>query len=365
MSAKRTRKKVKTKRSIVKRIKRTKRTRRRRRRTRSRRPRRGGGNAGSSGEKESSRILFEPIPVVDDVAIVYITTHGKIIPNYNVSRGPSFLEGQPLFSRLTGIDVHKINAVSPGTCNFVTATDILKFASILGRIFGYDIKIDDVTSPSGNAADQILRWDTEDEKNKIRPPVDVYGDFDNAARMIGLIYKYIDVSVRNSPRASPTPMDYETEEERIADEEKQKADEEDRTVYDREQHAYKVYKMSHDTPFLNKEFSFKLSEHVKRTPYDWNITLFDSSGPRSLIQELIDANKMTTSQVLDRDDTNFQTSTTNIVSHLYSLGKRRIIFMDMTCSVMDSPSGAASLELNRNDTSGRAGLRAAHGIPNG
>jgi len=360
MSAKRTRKKVKTKRSIVKRIKRIKRT--KRRRTRSRRPRRGGGNAGSSVEKESSRILFEPIPVVDDVAIVYITTHGRIIPTYNVSRGPSFLEGQPLFSGLTGINVHKINAVSPGTCNFVTATDILTFAGILGGIFGYDIKID---SPSGNAADQILHRDTEDEKNKIRPHVDVYGDFDDAAQMIGLMCKYIDVSVRNSPRASPTPMDYETEEERIADEEKQKAYEEDRTVYDREQHAYKVYKMSHDTPFLNKEFSFKLSEHVKRTPYDWNITLFDSSGPRSLIQELIDANKMTTSQVLDRDDTKFQTSTTNIVSYLYSLGKRRIIFMDMTCSVMVSPSGAAPRELNRNDTSGRAELRAAHGIPNG
>jgi len=137
----------------------------------------------------------------------------------------------------------------------------------------------------------------------------------------------------------------------------------DKDGYDKEQHSYKLYEMTQDTPIFNKTFSVSNVEREDRKPYDWNITMFDKSGPRSLLQEVMWTNHATV--IKGSRENTYHTSTVDIVSHLHSIGKRRIIMVDMSCSVSPSPAGSASPELTRHDTAGRGALRNMSDIAHG
>jgi len=279
----------------------------------------------------------------DDVAVVYITTHGRVVPTYNVAGGISFLAGRPLFSGLSDIEVHKINAVSPGTCNFMSLENTANFVTHLTKIFGYEI--DTSVGPPINASESVTRIShryTEAEKVADNGYVDVFSDFAGATRAITHLYQLIDVDMR------PAPISLGTAEQR--------------KNYDVEEHAYHLYKMTSDTLLLNKEFSLTQSEYDYSVPYDWNITIFDSSGPRSILKELWEATKIKAS--LSEDPT-FITSTAEIVSYLHSIGKRRIFLVDMTCSVSQSSHESSTSDLSHDDTSGRGAIRAIRNIPHG
>jgi hypothetical protein len=285
-------------------------------------------------------------PAADDVAVVYITTHGTVLPTYS-GGDIEYLEGTLLLNGLDGIDIRKLNAVSPGICNFLENEDAPHFATPLGIMFGYVINPD--IGPPNIASESemgILHRVSDEERAKDIEILDVYNDFDLTASTVMHIYRGID----NTTRGSPVSM--ETDEYIRS-----------RKQYDVDTHPYTLYKMSSDTPIFNKQFSVSKTEYDSASPYDWNITMFDSSGPRSLIQEMFTKGNLT----IDDDPVNPEclTSTVDIASYLHSIGKRRLMMVDMSCSVAQSASGASCVDLSRIDTGGRCALRALREVPHG
>jgi hypothetical protein len=286
--------------------------------------------------------------IADDVAIVLITIHGSIMPTTTTVPDAmttvgdvEYLEGRPLLNRLEGITIYKMNAVSPGICNYAPGEEVVSYAQVLSSMFGYQC------SPTSDDPFAIKKGTYGDMS--FPSMYDATHGFYINARTLMHIYK--ELGHNRGDNAVPMESDADND------------DDDDKDGYDKEQHPYKLYEMTQDTPIFNKGFSVTDVEREVREPYDWNITMFDTSGPRSLLQGLLQTSHATV-EGGSRGNT-YRTNTVDIVSHLHLIGKRRIIIVDMSCSVSPSPAGSASPELTRHDTAGRGALRNMKDIAHG
>ena len=278
----------------------------------------------------------------DDVAIVLITTHGGIMPTTTTVGDVKYLEGNLLLEGLNGITIYKMNAVSPGIRNFLSNDKAISHAQLLASVFGYQ------SSPTHDEPFAI----NEGSYHGMDFP-SMYGaaaNFELNART--LMYMYQEMG---HERGEYTPLAGDPG-----------AD--DREGYDKEQHSYKLYKMTQKTRIFNKVFNMSEDESAEREPYDWDITMFDRRGPRSLVAGLLDTGHARVVEDAPLKEgvpiNRFITSTVDILSYLYhSLRKRRIIIVDMTCGVSRSPDGPS--EITRHDTAGRGSLRNMKDIPHG
>lgn len=291
----------------------------------------------------------QQVPVVtdvddddDDVAIVLITTHGGIMPTTTSVGDVEYLEGRPLLEGLDGITIYKMNAVSPGICNYLSDDKAVSHAQLLASIFGYHCD----PTPDDPFAINEGTYQGMDFPSMYGAAV----NFEVNARTLMYMYKEM-----GHERGEHTPL--------VGD-----PGADDRDGYDKEQHSYKLYKMTRKTRIFNKVFDMSEDESVVRTPYDWDITMFDRRGPSSLIGGLLDTGhaRVVKDATLEKGVpiSRFITSTVDILSYLHhSRRKRRIIIVDMTCDVSPFPDGPS--EITRHDTAGRGAIRDMKGIPHG
>ena len=293
----------------------------------------------------------------DDVAIVLITTHGSIMPTTTIVGNVAYLEGRPLLGGLDDITIYKMNAVSPGICNFLGGKHAVSHAQVLASIFGYKC----VPTPDDSYAIQEGSY-----KGMVFPSMyDVADNFKLNAMTLQYMFQQVghERGKYKPLTGDDVPVDgYDMEQVNDAID-----------GYDKEEHSYKLHKMTQDTPIFNKVFSMTDAEQEGHKPYDWDITMFDMSGPRSLIAELLGTGYARVEDETIEDETieegvlikSFITSTVDILSYLHLNGKRRIIIVDMTCNVSPSPAGEAFPEVSRHDTAGRGASRNMKDIPHG
>jgi len=241
---------------------------------------------------------------------------------------------------LDGITIYKMNAVSPGICNYATDENVVLYAQVLASMFGYQC------TPT---SDNPFAWRRGAYRDMSFPSMYATEDeLEVNAHTLMHMYRGL-----GHNRGDNAPMESDADDD-VDD---------DKDGYDKEQHSYRLYEMTQHTPIFNKTYSVSNVEREDRKPYDWNITMFDKSGPRSLLQEVMWTNHATV--IKGSRENTYRTSTVDIVSHLHSIGKRRIIMVDMSCSVSPSPAGSASPELTRHDTAGRGALRNMSDIAHG
>jgi len=326
------------KKSSKRRLRRTKTRRNRRRRTQrtktnqTRKRRRGGGPAISTLDKSQ-----------DDVAVILITTHGSIIPTVTKKDGVEYLDGRPLLNNLRDITLYKINAVSPGVCNYIQAIALLVYVNVISSLFGYHYEINPETNKPimkrGNIDDINFAQDMYDDTSKIE-------NFIMNAEFILDVFKENRNVKYTMQSTKPEDQNYL------------------KIFQDNKEHSYKKYIIQEDTPMFNKKFSVSASEHTKAQPYDWDITMFDSGGSMGLLDNMILTNSV--KMELNKDEIDYSIDTVSMVNYIYNnFGKRRIIMLDMTCSVLPSSSEIGTTELTTHTPAGRAGIRAtretAHG----